>query len=130
MPMTIGDYIARARSRIQEIPAEELDNLLEDNEPVLIIDVREPEEFATGHIPGAILIPRGTLEAAADPTNPHRVEPLCCAQERMVVVCCESGARSALAADTLQEMGFARVRNLAGGCILWEAEGLPLATGG
>ena len=128
MPMTIGDFIARARSRIHEIPAEELDNLLEDNEAILVVDVREPAEFASGHIPGAILIPRGTLEGAADPTSPHRVEPLCSAQERLVVVYCESGARSALATDTLQQMGFGDVRNLAGGCILWEAEGLPLVT--
>ncbi|WP_366526583.1 rhodanese-like domain-containing protein [Acidiferrobacter sp.] len=42
------------------------------------------------------------------------------------MVYCESGARSALATDTLQEMGFGDVRNLAGGCVLWEAEGLPL----
>ncbi len=126
MPMTIGDYVARARSRIQEIPAEELDNLLEDNEAILVVDVREPAEFASGHIPGAILIPRGTLEGAADPASPHRVEPLCSAHGRLVVLYCESGARSALATETLQEMGFGDVRNLAGGCVLWEAEGLPL----
>lgn len=126
MPMTIGDFVAHARRRIREIPAEELDNLLEDNEAVLVVDVREPAEFARGHIPGAILIPRGTLEGAACPTSPHRAEPLCSAHGRLVVVYCESGARSALAADTLQQMGFADVRNLAGGCVLWEAEGLPL----
>ncbi len=126
MPMSLGDFIAQARSRIQEIAPDELDNLIEDNEAILIVDIREPAEFEAGHIPGAILIPRGTLEGAADPRSPHRVEPLCSAQERTVVLYCESGARSALAADTLQQMGFANVSSLAGGCVLWEAEGLVL----
>ena len=126
MPMSLGDLVAEARSRIQEIAPDELDNLIEDNEAVLIVDIREPAEFETGHIPGAILIPRGTLERAADPKSPHRVEPLCSAQGRCVVLYCESGARSALAADTLQRMGFADVSSLAGGCVLWEAEGLAL----
>ncbi len=126
MPMSLGDLVAQARSRIQEMAPDELDNLIEDNEAVLIIDIREPAEFGTGHIPGAILIPRGTLERAADPGSPHRVEPLCSAQDRTVVLYCESGARSALAADTLQQMGFTDVSSLAGGCVLWEAEGLAL----
>ncbi|MHB1512966.1 MAG: rhodanese-like domain-containing protein [Acidiferrobacter sp.] len=126
MPMSLGDFVAQARSRIQEIAPDELDRLLEDNEAVLIVDIREPAEFEGGHIPGATLIPRGTLEQAADPKSPHRVEPLCSAQGRRVVLYCESGTRSALAADTLQQMGFTEVASLAGGCVLWEAEGLVL----
>jgi len=129
MPMTLGDFVAAARSRITEVTAEEVDLLLEENEEILLIDVREPEEYAAGHIPGALLIPRGTLEAAADPHNKKRVDALCEARDCMIILYCESGGRSALATDTLQYMGFSQVRNLAGGCVLWEAEGLPLIKG-
>lgn len=126
MTMSLGDFVAKARSRITEITAEEVDLLLEDHEAVLLVDVREPEEYAAGHIPGALLIPRGTLEGAADPASKHRVDKLCTAQDRLVILYCESGGRSALAADVLQQMGFSQVKNLAGGSVLWEAEGLPL----
>lgn len=130
MSLRLGDFVATARSRITEITAEEVDTLLEDNEPLLLIDVREPAEYAAGHIPGALLVPRGTLEGAADPHSKHRVAALCSAREQPVIVYCESGGRSALAADTLQQMGFDKVRSLAGGCVLWEAEGFPLLQGG
>jgi rhodanese-related sulfurtransferase len=129
MTKTLGDFIAAARSHITEITAEEVDLLLEDNEPLLLIDVREPAEYALGHIPGALLVPRGTLEGAADPHSKHRRAELCAAHDRLVIAYCESGGRSALAAETLQQMGFEKVRSLAGGCVLWEAEGLPLIQG-
>ncbi len=125
--MTLGDFVAEARSRITEIRADEVDLLLENNEPILIVDVREPDEYATSHIPGALLIPRGTLEGAADPGSPHQVAALCQARERFIVLYCESGGRSALAADVLTRMGFTQVQSLAGGLVMWDAEGLPLA---
>ncbi len=126
--MTLGDFVAAARARIQEITAEELDLRLEDNEDILLVDVREPDEFARGHIPGALNVPRGLLEGAADPGYRLRIEPLCSARERSVIVYCETGGRSAMAAAVLQDMGFAQVANLAGGSVLWAAEGLPLVT--
>ena len=126
MTMSLGDFVAQARSRITEITAEEVDLLLENNEPILLVDVREPAEYTTGHIPGALLVPRGTLEGAADPHSKYRVSALCTAHDQTIIVYCESGGRSALATDILQQMGFTQVRNLAGGCVLWEAEGFPL----
>lgn len=129
MTMSLGDFVAQARRRITEITADEVDLLLENHEPILLVDVREPAEYEGGHIPGAIAIPRGLLEGAADPQSKHREDELCAARDKTVIVYCESGGRSALAADVLQYMGFTRVRSLAGGCILWEAEGYPLITG-
>ncbi|MHB8254402.1 MAG: rhodanese-like domain-containing protein [Acidiferrobacter sp.] len=126
MTMSLGDFVAQARRRITEITAEEVDLLLENHEPILLVDIREPAEYSSGHIPGALLVPRGTLEGAADAGSKYRVPELCTAHNQVVVVYCESGGRSALAADVLQQMGFTQVRNLAGGCVLWEAEGLPL----
>ena len=126
MSMTLGDFVAAARARIQEITAEDLDLQLEENEDILVVDVREPQEFAGGHIPGALNVPRGLLEGAADPGYKLRIEPLCSARDRTVVVYCETGGRSAMAAAVLQDMGFGKVLNLAGGSVLWTAEGLPL----
>ncbi|NIR60909.1 MAG: rhodanese-like domain-containing protein [Gammaproteobacteria bacterium] len=129
MPKTLADFIADARARTREMPAHELERRIEAGGEVLVIDVREPYEHERGHVPGALLVPRGTLEGAADPANKHRMEALCGAQARPLVVCCDTGARSALAAATLQEMGYPEVYSLAGGMALWEAEDMPMEDG-
>ena len=126
MAKSLADLLREARLRIKEISVDELDEMIEDHQDILLVDVRESEEFAKGHIPGAILVPRGTLEGAADPAYKHRVERLCAARERTVVLYCDTGSRSALATDTLQEMGFERVYNLAGGIEMWDAEGFAI----
>ncbi len=125
---TLEDFIREARARIQEVRPDELDEMIENHDDLLIVDVREPEEYSNVHIPGALLVPRGTLEAAADPNNKHRVDQLCAARDRTIVTCCDTGARSALAADTLNQMGFL-CYNLAGGLVLWEADDLPVIRG-
>ncbi len=127
MPKTLADFVREARARIQELRPEELDEMIENHEDPLIVDVREPDEYAQGHIPGALNVPRGLLEGAADADQRRRVEPLVQARRgRPVVLYCQNGARSALAADTLQQMGFERVYSLAGGVELWAAEGFAL----
>lgn len=125
-PKTLADYIREARARIRELTADELEEMIDEREDLLLVDVREHDEYQAGHIPKALLVPRGMLEGAADPNNKHRLEALYSARQRPVVVYCETGARSAMAADTLQEMGFEEVYNLAGGTEIWEAEDLPL----
>ncbi len=127
MAKKLGDFVREARARIHEITADELDEMIEDHSDLLIVDVREPDEYAHGHIPGALCVPRGLLEGAADPDYKHRVEELCNAHERTVVLYCQTGGRSAMAADTLGQMGFSKAWNLAGGIEVWEAEGLPVA---
>jgi len=77
-----------------------------------LVDVREPDEWAAGHVDGARHVPLGDLPARLDSLD----------RDRTVVVMCRSGARSARAATVLREAGFARVRNLAGGMLRWEAE--------
>lgn len=125
-PKTLADFIREARSRIRELSADELTEMIDERADLLLVDVREPAEYEGGHIAQALLIPRGMLEGAADPDNKHRQRALYSARQRPVVVYCETGARSALAADTLQDMGFEQVYNLAGGTQMWEAEDLPL----
>lgn len=130
MSKTLSDFIVEARGRVQEIQADELDERLEeDAQSVLVVDVREPYEYEQGHIPGSLLIPRGMLEGAADPNNKHRIEALYTARDKTVVIYCDTGARSAMAADTLGQMGFSDVLNLAGGIKMWEAEDLDLESG-
>jgi rhodanese-related sulfurtransferase len=91
---------------------------------VVFLDVREPVEWEH-HIPGAVQIPRGLLEFAADPASPRHHEAL--RPDARVVVYCRSGVRAALAALTLTTMGYENVVNLEGGITAWQAAGLPTA---
>jgi rhodanese-related sulfurtransferase len=84
---------------------------------VQFVDVREPNEWAAGHIADAVLIPLGDL--------PHRAREL--DPERPVVVVCRSGNRSATATDFLLRSGFRDVRNLVGGMIAWAQAGHPVS---
>jgi sulfur dioxygenase len=89
---------------------------------VLVLDVREPAEFdgGIGHVAGALLVPLGELRERLD-TIPR---------ERPIVAVCRSGARSARATQILEQAGFARVANLAGGMLRWRAQGLVVEAGG
>lgn len=110
------------RSRVRdgepgaEITVDELERRLREGDAPLIIDVRQPEEYARGHIPGARLIPLDQL--------PQRVGELEPGAE--IVAVCRSGNRSGMAAEWLTAQGFLRVRNLRGGLKAWRG---PLATG-
>ena len=94
----------------------------------LLLDVREPAEFETGHIPGSINIPRGVLEFQVDahPAVANVGDPALSRKERPIVVACRTGGRAALAAANLQRMGFADVRSIGGGVVAWAEAGLPL----
>ncbi|HEY9143391.1 MAG TPA: rhodanese-like domain-containing protein [Arenimonas sp.] len=123
---TVQDMVAEAKAGIREIDAKELQALQAKGVPV--VDVREPAEFAEGHIPGAVNIPRGVLEfevdghpavnCVRDPALGHRDQP--------IVLQCRSGARSALAADALRRLGFVEPLSLAGGIVGWTSAGLPV----
>lgn len=125
MAKKLADFVREARAKITEWDAETLATRLDDPD-LLILDIREPDEYAAGHLPKALLIPRGTLEGAADPNYKHRVEPLCSTRTRPVITYCQSGGRSAMAAATLKDMGFEQVYSLSGGFENWEADGLPI----
>ncbi len=89
----------------------------------LFVDVRDQHEVAAGHIPGALHVPRGHLEFIADPASPSHPSQL--AADAELVIYCAAGGRSALAAATLQEMGYANVSNLVGGYAAWVNTGGP-----
>lgn len=88
-------------------------------EKVVILDVRTPEEFAAGHVPGARNIPHDQL--------PNRIAELAGIEDREVVVYCRSGRRAATAQDTLAAHGFKRIIHLEGDMLKWEAERRPIS---
>ena len=128
MAKGLTDFVREAKQKIREWTLAVAHDKVERG-GVLVIDVREPHEFAAGHIPGAINIPRGSIDGAADPGFKHRVEALCTARDKELLLYCQSGGRSAMAAATLQEMGFAHVHSLAGGWEVWEGDDLPVEKG-
>ena len=102
---------------VPEVSPADLQSRLSGGEQIVVIDVREPEEFARGKIPGAYTIPRGVLEMQVDGRLPR---------ESTVVLYCGAGGRSALAAKSLADMGYENVENLQGGWGAWMQSGLPV----
>ena len=123
---TVQDMVADAKTRIREIGHEELLALQARGTPV--VDVREPAEFAAGAIPGAVNIPRGVLEFEVDghPAVNGIKDPALGHREATIILSCRSGARSALAADALRQLGFSDPVSLAGGFNGWAAAGRPV----
>lgn len=128
MKLTAADLVAAARQRIREISAADLND--RPDAAHVLIDVREPGEFAAGHLPGAINLPRGVLEFQIDahPAMACTTNETLAHKSRPLVVYCLSGGRAALAADSLQQLGFDRVQSLAGGITAWREAGLPIVT--
>ncbi|MBA2751451.1 MAG: molybdopterin-synthase adenylyltransferase MoeB [Actinobacteria bacterium] len=111
---TSRELLARAKEQITEIDGDEAESRLAQS---LVLDVREPDEYEQGAIPGALHLPRGHLEG--------QVEGKVADKSRPIIVHCASGFRSAFAAKTLQELGYEDVVNLAGGFNRWKDEGRP-----
>jgi molybdopterin/thiamine biosynthesis adenylyltransferase/rhodanese-related sulfurtransferase len=112
---TFKEMIGRVKAEIREIsPAE---TRARGGEAV-VIDVREADEWAQGHLPGAVFIPRGYLELRIEEKVPDRA--------REVVLYCAGGTRSALAARSLQDLGYERVSSMAGGFGKWKEAGFPI----
>jgi rhodanese-related sulfurtransferase len=126
MPETPADLLTEARKTVSEISAEEAKAKLDRHEVDLIVDVREPNEWESGHIPGALHAPRGMIEWYADPSYANHKAQLAEAREQNVVIHCASGGRSLLAAQSLQRLGFKNVSSMAGGFNDWSAKGLPV----
>jgi rhodanese-related sulfurtransferase len=124
-----ADLLAEARSRVSELMPWDLLGLLEGPAPPLVVDVREPHEFAQLRIEGSLGVPRGVLEAACEWDYDDTVPALAAARGRTVVLVCRSGNRSLLAADTLRRLGFADAASLATGLRGWNDAEQPLVTG-
>lgn len=111
---TATDLINEAKGRITQVtPQQAMQARTEDPETVLL-DCREPNEWNLGRVPGALFIPRGILESNIEAAVPR---------DRKVVIYCASGNRSALAAETLQQMGYTDVASMSGGFRGWAEAG-------
>jgi len=123
MSKTAMEMIQEARAQVDTIAPKDAARELSSGEAVFL-DVREAEEWQHGHIEGSVPAPRGILEFFADPTSPRHKKQL--DPDGRVIVICHSGARAALAAATLKEMGYGNVAILEGGLKGWSDAGLPL----
>jgi molybdopterin/thiamine biosynthesis adenylyltransferase/rhodanese-related sulfurtransferase len=112
------ELLARVREEIDEISSSEAQARQRSSEAPLFVDVREPDEWDEGHIPGAIHVPRGRLEGRIEGLVPDRGRPL--------VLYCSGGSRSAFATKVLGELGYEDVVNLAGGFTDWKRNGFDV----
>lgn len=120
------DLVADALTRIREIQPWDLRNLIATGREFVLLDVREPTEFAILRIPGSINVPRGILEQSCEWDYDETMPLLASNRELDIVVICRSGYRSALAADVMQQMGFTSVVSLKTGVRGWNDLEQPL----
>ena len=125
-PLSSSQMLAEARKTVPEITASQAKEQLDRGEVDLILDVRESSEWDKGHIPGAVLAPRGLLEWYADPTSPYAKPELTANRDARIVVHCAAGARSLLAAETLKKMGYSNAVSMVGGFNDWAKQGFPV----
>jgi rhodanese-related sulfurtransferase len=121
-----SQIVAEARKSTPEITVAQAKEELDQGQAELVLDVREPAEWEKGHIPGAVLAPRGMLEWYADPTTPYAKPELTTKRDARIIVACATGGRSMLAAQTLGSMGYTNVVNMAGGFNEWSTQGFPV----
>jgi rhodanese-related sulfurtransferase len=111
--------VAEAKKYITEVSPQDAAAKLNSGDAV-IVDVRDKDEWDEGHITGATHISRGTIELDIEEKVPDT--------NAMIICHCGGGGRSALAAESLQKMGYKNVRSMAGGFKAWKAAGLPTTT--
>ncbi len=115
---TAHDLVILAKTRIQEIALSAVDEAIQDAD--ILLDVREADEYAAGHLPGAVHISRGLLEFKLSSS------PELSSRDLKIVMYCKTSGRAALAACALQEMGYLQVKSIAGGFDAWVAAGKPV----
>jgi len=125
MLVSPADIVARAKATIKECSVTEVHQCLTSD--TLLIDIRELAEFTKGHIPGALLAPRGLLEFEIHGlVERTATDPNVAPEDRDIVLYCGTGGRSALAAETLDSMGYRQVKSMAGGIVAWATARLPV----
>lgn len=115
---TAHDLVAQAKALTQEIALQDAAQAILEAD--VLLDVREADEFAAGHIAGAVLMPSGLLEFKLS------ASPALASRDLNIVVYCKTSGRAALAAQTMQTMGYLKARSLAGGFDAWQATRMPV----
>lgn len=125
---TIDDLLEAARARLDRVTVDDVEAALAAG--ALLVDVRsDAQRAADGVIPDAIFHPRNVLEWRCDPASGHDDPRLSSDLDRRLIVVCNEGYQSSLAAATLQDLGFTRATDLSGGFQAWSAAGLPVDRG-
>jgi rhodanese-related sulfurtransferase len=110
--------VAEAKTRVKETNVADVKRTIDGGERFLLVDVREDNEWASGHIPGAVHMGRGIIERDIEAKVPET--------STKMILYCGGGFRSALVADNLQKMGYTNVESMDGGWRGWVSSGLPI----
>jgi rhodanese-related sulfurtransferase len=122
---TIDELLAQARATLPDRPSP-AEALHAQASGALLIDIREDDQRrADGLIPGAVVLPRNSLEWRCDPASPWR-HPAVTRRDLRIILVCNQGYQSSLAAATLQQLGLIHATDLDGGFTAWAAAGLPV----
>jgi rhodanese-related sulfurtransferase len=120
-----SDIVAKAKATIKECTVTDVNDCL--GADTIFIDIREPAEYQRGHIPGAVLLPRGLMEFEL-----HSLVERCRKdmnlppEDQPIVLYCGTGGRSALAALAAEQLGYRNVKSMAGGIVAWAQAQLPV----
>jgi rhodanese-related sulfurtransferase len=117
--MTSDQMVKDAKAAIREVSVDEVKRMIDDRQKMIILDVRDKDEFETGYIPGAINLSRGMLEFKINTLIPDK--------NAVIVVYCGVDLRGPLATRTLNEMGYTKAVNIDSGLKAWKAAGYPIA---
>ncbi|MBU6376417.1 MAG: hypothetical protein KGQ59_10505 [Bdellovibrionales bacterium] len=109
--------VAVAKSKIKETSVEAVAARIKSGESLILVDTREDEEWKAGHIPGAVHIGKGVIERDIEQQMPNK--------SAEIILYCGGGFRSAIAAESLQQMGYTNVLSMDGGYRTWKEKGLP-----
>jgi rhodanese-related sulfurtransferase len=121
---TVNEMLTAARAKLKRVTPEQARDEMERG--AIVIDIRsDHQRAADGHVPGAAHVPRNVLEWRLDPACDHRDERLS-KPDATIVIMCNEGYQSSLAAATLQELGLPHATDLEGGFQAWRAAGLPV----
>ncbi|UJS23220.1 rhodanese-like domain-containing protein [Thiothrix winogradskyi] len=125
-PKTFAALVADALPHIQELMPWDVEALQASNPDVLIVDIREADEYDAAHLKDSLHVPRGILETSCDWGYSDTIPELVMARDKPVVLVCRSGNRTALAALTLQLLGYQQVYSMKTGIRGWNDYELPL----
>jgi rhodanese-related sulfurtransferase len=114
------ELVDKARAATQQVSIKDLKDAIDANKEMVILDVREPNEYDVAHIPDAINVPRGLLEFSIWTVVPNK--------EEKIFVYCKTGARAALATKLLNEMGYKNAVAVNTGGVAWVQAGYPVKT--
>lgn len=118
------DLVKEAKQQVENLTPQQVNEEISKSGATLI-DLRESEELKqNGKIPGSVHAPRGMLEFYADPSLPYHKPEF--DREKRIILHCASGGRSALAAQTLHQMGYNNIAHLDGGINAWKEAGMPV----